>query len=220
MHMAYRNINYSANLRSRASVEYVADAIIIEVKPARPWECKAGQFIYLRLPELSHTAFMQAHPFFVSWWDSKTLVLLVEPRRGFTESLWCYVKEERTKKTDLIAIIEGPYGKELDFTEYETVLLFATGVGIAGQLSYLKRLMEMRNRSDTSTKRISLHWEMDNRGEKYQYNMSTTANSQLEHEDWVRKKVQNLLDTDMDSSEDSSKHVWPFFSLSSLSDNI
>ena len=56
--MAYRNINYSTNLCSRASVEYIADAIVIEVKPARPWECKAGQFIYLCLPELSHIAFM------------------------------------------------------------------------------------------------------------------------------------------------------------------
>ena len=130
MYMAYRNINYSTNLRSRASVEYIADAIIIEVKPARPWEYKAGQFIYLRLLELSYIAFMQAYLFFISWWDSKILVLLIELRRGFIESLRRYIKEERTKKTDLIAIIKGPYSKELNFTEYKTVLLFATGVRI------------------------------------------------------------------------------------------
>ena len=157
MHIAYRNINYSANLRFKASVEYIADAIIIEVKPARPWECKAGQFIYLRLLELSYIAFIQAYPFFILWWDSKTLVLFIELRKGFIESLWCYIKEKRTKKTDLIAIIKGPYSKELDFTEYKTILLFATGVKIARQLSYLKRLIEIRNRSDTSTKRISLY---------------------------------------------------------------
>ena len=71
--------------------------------------------------------------------------------------------------------------------------------------------MEIRNRSDTSTKRILLYWEIDNRGKKYQYNINITANSQLKYKDWVQKKVQNLLNTDIDSSEDSSKHVWPFF---------
>ena len=95
------------------------------------------------------------------------MVLFVELRRGFIESLRRYIKEERTKKTNLIAIIEGPYSKELDFIEYKTVLLFIMGVGITGQLGYLKRLIEIKNRSDISTKRISLHWEMDNRGKKY-----------------------------------------------------
>ena len=58
MYIAYRNINYSANLCFRASVEYIADAIIIEVKLVWPWECKAEQFIYLYLPELSYTVFI------------------------------------------------------------------------------------------------------------------------------------------------------------------
>ena len=95
------------------------------------------------------------------------MVLLVKLRRGFTESLRHYVKDKRIKKTNLIAIIEGPYSKELDFTEYKTVLLFVIGVGIVRQLSYLKRLIEIKNRSNTNTKRISLYWEMDDRGKKY-----------------------------------------------------
>lgn len=157
-------------LRCSASIEAVTDAVLVEVKLARTWEFEAGQFVYLRLPEVSRTAFMQAHPFFVSWWDRDTLSLLIEPRRGFTGSLQLYAKEERTKKADLIAIIDGPYGKELDLTKFETVLLFATGIGIAGQLSYLKRLMEIKDRRATSIKRISLYWEMEYAGKKYQLN--------------------------------------------------
>ena len=65
IYIAYQNINYSANLRSKASVEYIANAIIIKIKPAQLWECKAGQFIYLYLLELSYTAFMQVYPFFI-----------------------------------------------------------------------------------------------------------------------------------------------------------
>jgi len=34
----------------------------------------------------------------------------------------------------LRAIVEGPYGKEIHLDEYGTVLLFATDIGIAGQL--------------------------------------------------------------------------------------
>ena len=103
MYTAYQNINYSANLRSRASVEYIADAIMIKVKPAQPWECKARQFIYLYLPGLSYTAFIQAYPFFISWWDSKILVLLIELRRGFIESLRRYIVTELAKS--------GSYGR-------------------------------------------------------------------------------------------------------------
>ena len=43
----------------------------------------------------------------------------------------------------------------------------------------------MKNRNNTSTKRISLYWEMDNRGKKYQYNININANGQLEHKYWV-----------------------------------
>ncbi len=73
---------------------------------------------------------MQVYPFFVLQWDSKILILFIRPRRGFIESLWHYIKDKRTKKTNLIAIIKGPYSKELDFIKYKTVLLFATGVKI------------------------------------------------------------------------------------------
>jgi hypothetical protein len=58
IYIAYWNINYSANLRSRASVKCVANAIVIKVKLAWLWECKAKQFIYLHLLELSYIAFI------------------------------------------------------------------------------------------------------------------------------------------------------------------
>ncbi len=47
----------------------------------------------------------------------------------------------------------------------------------------------MKNRSDISTKRILFYWEMDNRGEKYQYKIKTNANSQLKYKYWVQKKL-------------------------------
>ncbi|OCK79498.1 hypothetical protein K432DRAFT_299721, partial [Lepidopterella palustris CBS 459.81] len=97
--------------------------------------------------------------------------LLIKPRQGFTGSLQLYTKEKRTKKANLIAIINGPYSKELDFTRFETILLFATRINITRQLSYLKRLIEIKNRRATSIKRISLYWEIEYIGKKYQLNI-------------------------------------------------
>jgi len=99
---------------------------------------------------------MQAHPFFVLWWDNSNVTLLAERRRGFTDSLYLYAENHQSEETT-IAIIDGPYGQERDLTNFETVLLFATGIGIAGQLSYLKRLMELRRKRATSIRRISLY---------------------------------------------------------------
>jgi predicted ferric reductase len=165
LHMAYRNLKYqdSKLLRCKAVIESVTDAVLVEVELVRPWNFEAGQFVYLRLPGVSRTAFMQAHPFFVLWWDLNRVTLLAKRRSGFTDSLKLYAEDYKRAKT-VTAIIDGPYGKELDFTSFETVLLFATGVGIAGQLSYLKRLMEREGQRATSTRRISLYWEMEHYG--------------------------------------------------------
>jgi NAD(P)H-flavin reductase len=40
------------------------------------------------------------------------------------------------------AIVEGPYGRELYLETYGTVLLFATGIRIAGQLPYVTQLLK------------------------------------------------------------------------------
>ncbi|KAI9767709.1 MAG: hypothetical protein M1839_004370 [Geoglossum umbratile] len=66
-----------------------------------------------------------------------------------------------TQHCEMKAIIEGPYGNELNLELYGTVLLFATGIGIAGQLPYVKQLLEGYHNCEVKTQRIALFWEMD-----------------------------------------------------------
>jgi NAD(P)H-flavin reductase len=68
----------------------------------------------------------------VLWWypydkDQDVVVFIVQRQMGFTHSL-----SSSTQPIELRAIIEGPYGKEIHLNEYGIVLLFATGIGIAG----------------------------------------------------------------------------------------
>jgi len=55
------------------------------------------------------------------------MVFLIQPRKGFTTDLFLPSKCFRRK-----IIIKGPYGKDLHLESYGTVLLFATGIRIAG----------------------------------------------------------------------------------------
>ncbi|QKX61654.1 uncharacterized protein TRUGW13939_08806 [Talaromyces rugulosus] len=75
---------------------------------------------------------------------------------GFPDiTCWCSQVESTSGQ---IAIIEGPYGRSLDLGMYDRVLLFATGVGVAAQIPYLKKMLEdfpERRRPQ----RIALYWE-------------------------------------------------------------
>lgn len=80
------------------------------------------------------------------------------------------------------AFIDGPYGRELDLSQYGTVLLFATDIGIAAQLPYLKQLIAERREWDSKTRRIALFWEIG--AEKHVF--------------WVTYLMNEVLDDDSD----------------------
>ena len=45
---------------------------------------------------------------------------------------------DRHTNKNLLAFIDGPYGVRHDFGEYGTVVMFASGIGIAGHIPYIK----------------------------------------------------------------------------------
>ena len=61
------------------------------------------------------------------------------------------------------AVIKGPYGKELKLDLYGTVLLFATGIGIASQLPYVKKPLKGYRNCEVKTRRIALFWEVESK---------------------------------------------------------
>ena len=50
---------------------------------------------------------------------------------------------------------------EHDFGECKTVLMFATGIGIAGQILYMKELIRGYNNCEVRTRCIVPVWQMD-----------------------------------------------------------
>ena len=95
----------------------------------------------------------------IAWWersaDGLTVYLLVKPRRGFTNKL------AGLSDRDLVAFIDGPYGVDYAFGRYGTVLMFASGIGIAGQLPHIKELVTGYNNCTVCTQRIKLIWQLD-----------------------------------------------------------
>jgi hypothetical protein len=72
----------------------------------------------------------------MSWWywDEKgdIIILIIEKRKGFTKYLFSYTSSDISPRSKIRAIIEGLYKNKLDLKLYDTVLLFAIGIRIAG----------------------------------------------------------------------------------------
>ncbi|KAH6664015.1 hypothetical protein B0J14DRAFT_682547, partial [Halenospora varia] len=126
----------------------------VDVTVPRPWHVKAGQFVFLSIPKLGIFTRLRGHPFMISWWerDQKglTITLLVKSRAGFTAEL------DRHRNQCLRAFIDRPFGVRHDFRECGTVIMIATGIGIAGHIPYIKELVSRYNNCEVKTRRIRL----------------------------------------------------------------
>ncbi|KAI9799073.1 MAG: hypothetical protein M1833_004267 [Piccolia ochrophora] len=177
LRLAFRNIKHGVPC-PRAEIAPMKDAIKVTVSLARPWEFRAGQYVYLWIPGMSFWAFLQSHPFMVTWWEeqgSTTAVsLLVQPLSGFTSNL--------LKSSDNIfrAAVDGPYGLHHDFGEYGSVFLFATGIGVASHIPYIRELIKGYNDCKVRTRRVSLIWQLEKEC----------------HQEWVQDWMDKLLQDD------------------------
>ena len=141
-------------------------AVEVRINLARPVHVRSGQYVFLWLPGVSLSAFVQFHPFSIAWWhndvDGKTreLSLLVKPQHGLTAHLATHANSQRK----LLAAVDGPYGKPINTSAYGTILLFASDMGIAGVMAVAKESMSMRHQWKSSTRRVYLIWQVNNRG--------------------------------------------------------
>ncbi|KAI8220114.1 hypothetical protein K4K55_011750 [Colletotrichum sp. SAR 10_96] len=65
------------------------------------------------------------------------------------------------------AVFGGPHGMSIPVTDYDVVLMVASGYGIAAQLPYLKRLIYEFNSRKARTRRIHLLWKLETIGYAY-----------------------------------------------------
>ena len=160
--LVYRNLRWSQPYAT-ARLTQVKDAIRVQITVPRPWNIRAGDFIYLWMPGVSFWSCFQSHPFTISWWDRDidgkggNIHLLVKPRAGFTQKLL-----QHSGSNHLRVWVDGPYGPRLDVGDYGSVLMSATGIGIAAQVPYIKELLKGFQEYRVRTKSILLVWQLDN----------------------------------------------------------
>ncbi|KAG9231519.1 cell surface metalloreductase [Amylocarpus encephaloides] len=128
----------------RASISHVNDMVKIRLSLSRPLEVKVGQHIKLWMP--------------LDFWSFCTLDLFIEPHRGFTQKLLQYSKSNHSPR---LALFSGPHSTSAPVGDYETVLMVASGFGIAAQLPYLKQLIYGYNACKTRTRRVHLVWQLE-----------------------------------------------------------
>ena len=146
---------------NRYTFHQLNGALRVSLVTPRPWKVHVGQYVYIWIPDISFWSFLQSHPYMISWWEttregtSRELFLLMRLKRGFTQHL-----AERTGDSDLWAYIDGPYGPRDDI-HYGTVLLFATGIGTAALIPFVKQLLEAFHDARVCITKIILVLQLD-----------------------------------------------------------
>lgn len=171
--ITYRNFTFHHGF-SRANIDVVRDAIRVKIQVQRPWKIRAGHYINIWLPGVGFRALLESHPFMVvSWavdtsWKPRltTLHLLIESRDGFTHRLLRYAKRSPADIKHLV-LYSGPYGSSTPMKEYGTVLLIATGSGIAAVLPHLKERLDGYEKCEVVTRRIHLVWQLKGEGMQF-----------------------------------------------------
>lgn len=161
--LLYRNWKMGSEF-SRAYITHAYDTVSIRLKLSRPVKVKAGQYILLWIPigSVSYSSLVQIHPFTVTSWsegEQDYLDLFIEPRKGFTKKLLTYSKLHHGGGC-CPALFSGPHGISAPIGDYESVVLIASGFGIAAQLPHLKQLIYGYNACKTRTRRVHLVWQL------------------------------------------------------------
>ena len=149
-----------ANSKSRV-------AILIRVVLPRPIKFEAGQYVSLWMPSMGWWSWTQTHPFIVTSWSRGNLdsiELLVQPRRGMTADLLRLARGASGHPVFFPALFTGPHGTSQSVDQYETVLLIATGFGIAATIPYLKKMIHGHNTCTLQVRRIHLVWQVETLG--------------------------------------------------------
>ncbi|KAL8409983.1 hypothetical protein RB594_008176 [Gaeumannomyces avenae] len=163
-------------------------AVYVQVSCSRPIRTFPGCYFFLFLPS---KVFTSSFPMLVMWHSSKSLegseneigFLISESGRFFNHSSF---------KIGKSLLLDGPYGRNIDLWNYETVILAAKGMGIAGILSSALFLLDRRNldlvaKKQTKkrlfrdrTRKVALVWALE---DNFQENWAALAIHNLQKVD-------------------------------------
>ncbi|PGH19274.1 hypothetical protein AJ80_04027 [Polytolypa hystricis UAMH7299] len=146
------------------------DAFEVKITLPRPWKVKAGEWIKLSVPHVGLFYLFQTHRFVVVWSEdgsgsnASSISLLIKPRSGFTRRILDRIQPQ----TECRAWIDGPYGPSRigrfgtrTVGDYGHVVMFATDIGIAVQIPYIRETLTGIKECRVRTRSITLVWQMD-----------------------------------------------------------
>ena len=175
----------------------IGEVIRVRISPARPWKVRAGQYVYIWVPGTSFWSSFQSHPFMISWWDQdaegkgKNIYLLVKPATGFTQKLMRHAGGSPLKSW-----VDGPYGQLNDIGDYGSVIMFASGIGIATQVAYIKELLKGLGEYRVRTRSILLVWQLEKESKSCLEPRLPAELTNVGDQDWVQDWMTELLDQD------------------------
>jgi hypothetical protein len=76
--------------------------------------------------------------------------LIIKERKGFTTLL------ANRGDLEMLALIDGPYSREIQLRSYSTILLFASEIGIARVLLYAQQILKDYDAQKTCYRKILL----------------------------------------------------------------
>ena len=152
---------------------------------ARPWRFTPGSHVHAYF--LRHSLWA-SHPFSVAWADDHpinniaeklpstthdtdldragdvrtSLSIITRARTGMTRSLYNAACKTPNRVLQTWGAIEGPYGGHESLDSYGTLLLFAGGVGITHQISYIRHLVSGAHAGTVAARKIILVWSVPN----------------------------------------------------------
>ena len=192
----WRNVNWNSP-PTTVRVMQCRDALRLQLKVARPWNVYAGQYIYIWIPGVSFWSIFQTHPFMVTWWDldlngnGSTIYVLVKRKSGFTNKLHRHVGASNIK-----AWVDGPYGTSIQASRYGNILMFASGIGIATQVPFIKEILRDYKNYIACTKSILLVWLLEEEGEIPFLWHSDIGWRVIGDQEWVQDWMDELLADD------------------------
>ena len=96
-------------------------------------------------------------------WQNDAVHLLIEAQNGFTNKLYqAGINEDH----EFLTLFSGPHGTAVSMGNFGTVLMFATDIGIAAQLPYLRSLIDNYNQCRIRARRILLVWQLHEPGKQ------------------------------------------------------
>ncbi|KAI4086037.1 MAG: hypothetical protein LQ348_005456 [Seirophora lacunosa] len=200
--LVYRNVGRGG---TKAELELLpGDACRVTLRMVRPWTFEPGQYAFITVPSVG---LWTSHPFSIAWsksenetmeedsekgykisaddvladtTDQTSMSLIIRRRSGFTDKLFEKAERSTSGITSITAYVEGPYGGHAVLHSYGTVMIFAGGVGITHQVSYVRDLVAGYASGTVAARKVILVWVIQS----------------PEHLEWIRPWMTTILAMD------------------------